>query len=124
MSHTNFSQLPVFSLQRKLPTEEPWNVVVGRMLSSSPSCQPHVWLFPVEIISLSAQSRRPPLAAECQRNTSGLGARRTSANPSTFGASVSPSASEGAGLNGLKAHLASLKSAVRWWGERGLQRSA
>lgn len=66
MSHTNFSQLPAFRLQRKLPTEEPWNVGGGEDTESDPSCQPHVWLFPVEIICLSAQNRMPPLAAGCQ----------------------------------------------------------
>lgn len=79
-------------------------LVVARMLNSDPSCQPHVWLLPVESISLPAQSQMPHLAAGCQRKTSGRGARRIGASFTPFQASVSPSASEGAGLNGLKAH--------------------
>lgn len=106
MSHTDFSQLPAFRLQRKLPTEEPWNVGGGEDTESDPSCQPHVWLFPVEIICLSAQNRMPPLAAGCQSHARGLGARRTSANHTPLGASVSP----------LKAHLASMWSAMLWCG--------
>lgn len=71
---------------------------VARAPSSDPSCQPHVWLLPVEIVSLSAQSRMPPLVAGCQRKT-----RRTVQATPLWDLSF-PSASEGAGLNGLKAH--------------------
>lgn len=87
---------------------------VVRTLSSDPSCQPHVWLLPVKIASLPVQSPMPLLATGYQRKTSGLGARRTDASRTPFRASVSPSASEGAGLNGLKAHLASTWSIVLW----------
>lgn len=81
--------------------------VVARALSWGASCQPHVWLFAVEIISLPAQSRIPPWAAGCQRKTSGLEATRIGASFAPFRALVSLSASEGAGLSGLKAYVAS-----------------
>lgn len=64
--------------------------VVVRPPGSDPSRQPHVWLFPVEIVSLPAQSCMPPPAAGCQREASGLGARRTGASHVPFKASVSP----------------------------------
>lgn len=81
--------------------------VVARALSWDASCQPHVWLFPVEIISLPAQSRIPPWAAGCQPKTRGLEAKGIGASFAPFQVSVSLSASERAGLNGLKAYVAS-----------------
>lgn len=104
MSHPGFFQLPAFRLQRKLPTEEPWNVGGGKDVSSDPACRLYVRLFAVKSsASLPAQSRTPPLAAGCQRKTSRQAARRTGASHTPLGASVSPSASEEAGLSGLKA---------------------
>lgn len=64
--------------------------VVARTRSSNPSCQPHVWLFAVEIISLSARSPMPPLTAGCQRKASRLGAGGTGASCIPLEASVYP----------------------------------
>lgn len=107
MSHTNLSQLPASRLQRKLPTEAAWNVGSGEDAASDPPANLTFGSFQWKSsVCLSAQNRMPPLAAGCQSHASGLGARRTSANHTPFGASVSP----------LKAHLASTWSAVLWCG--------
>lgn len=112
-SHIDFSQLPAFGLQRKPPAEEPWNVSgedtelrpllpTSRLAPSSKNCQP------------ACPEPNASPGSWVPEKTSGQGARRTGASHALFRISVSPSASEEAGLNGLKAHLASTWSTVLW----------
>lgn len=80
--------------------------VAARTPSSDPSRQPHVWLFAVEIVSRPAQShtsaRERPVDWE-------PGVRVTSLWRPQF-----PPASEEAGLNGVRALLRAMWSAVLW----------
>lgn len=117
MSHPKFSQLPAFSFQRKLPTNEPRNVGGGEDGRSNPSCQPHVWLFAVEAVSLTIWSRMSPLAAGCQRKTGGLGAGGLVQLVFLPRPQFPPCPSKEAGLNDMKAHLVSSPPdvlQVRW----------
>lgn len=63
MSHIYFSQMPAFGLQGKLLTKESWNAGSGKDPKPiQPSCQSHMWLFPLQADTLTAWGSVPPPA--------------------------------------------------------------